>query len=92
MGVDFSHIPFADDALYNLNGYYVFGTDQFIDGSDASIANLHDPVFFGASLPAVNDSVPSQHLALFVQDSWRPGGERLRRSRAALGQAVRLVQ
>ncbi len=74
MGVDFSHIPFSDDALYNLNGYYVFGTDQFIDGSDASIAALHDPVFFGASLPAVNDSVPSQHLAFFVQDSWRPGG------------------
>ena len=70
-GVDFSHIPFADDALYNLNGYYVFGTDQFIDGSDASIANLRDPVFFGASLPAVNTSVPTQHLALFVQDSWR---------------------
>ena len=72
-GFDFSHIPFADDALYNLNGYYVFGTDQFIDGSDASIANLHDPVFFGASLPATNTSVPSQHLAFFVQDSWRVG-------------------
>jgi Carboxypeptidase regulatory-like domain len=70
LGMDFSHIPFADDALYNLNGYYVFGTDQFIDGSPESIANLKDPVFFGASLPAVNTSVPTQHLALFVQDSW----------------------
>jgi hypothetical protein len=71
LGVDFSHIPFADDALYNLNGYYVFGTDQFLDGSPQSIANLKNPTFFGASLPAVNSSLPTQHLALFIQDNWR---------------------
>lgn len=71
-GVDFSHIPFADDALYNLNGYYVFGTDQFIDGSPQSIANLKNPTFFGASVPAQNSSLPTQHLALFVQDTWKP--------------------
>jgi hypothetical protein len=73
LGVDFSHIPFADDALYNLNGYYVFGTDQFMDGSPQAIANLKNPTFFGASVPALNSSLPTQHLALFVQDSWRPG-------------------
>jgi Carboxypeptidase regulatory-like domain/TonB dependent receptor len=72
VGVDFSDIPFADDALYNLNGYYVFGTDQFLDGSAQSIANLKNPVFFGASVPAQNSSLPTQHLALFVQDTWRP--------------------
>jgi Carboxypeptidase regulatory-like domain len=72
LGVDFSHIPFADDALYNLNGYYVFGTDQFLDGSPQSIANLKNPSFFGASVPAVNSSLPTQHLALFIQDTWRP--------------------
>lgn len=72
LGLDFSHIPFADDALYNLNGYYVFGTDQFLDGSPQSIANLKNPTFFGASLPAVNSSLPTQHLALFIQDNWRP--------------------
>jgi len=72
LGVDFSHIPFADDALYNLNGYYVFGTDQFLDGSPQSIANLKNPVFFGAAVPAVNSSLPTQHLALFIQDTWRP--------------------
>ena len=69
MGVDFSHIPFADDALYNLNGYYVFGNDQFLDGSPESIANLKNPTFFGASVPALNSSLPTQHLALFVQDT-----------------------
>lgn len=72
LGVDFSHIPFADDALYNLNGYYVFGTDQFLDGSPQSIAALKTPVFFGASVPAVNSSLPTQHLALFIQDTWKP--------------------
>ena len=73
LGMDFSHIPFADDALYNLNGYYVFGTDQLIDPNNpATIANLKSPTFFGASLPAVNSSLPTQHLALFVQDTWRP--------------------
>jgi hypothetical protein len=71
LGLDFSHVPFADDALYNLNGYYVFGTDQFLDGSSQSIANLKNPTFFGASLPAVNSSLPTQHLALFIQDNWR---------------------
>jgi hypothetical protein len=72
LGVDFSRIPFADDALYNLNGYYVFGTDQFLDGSAQSIANLKNPVFFGASVPAVNSALLTQHLALFVQDTWKP--------------------
>jgi hypothetical protein len=75
LGVDFSHIPFADDALYNLNGFYVFGADQFVDGSKASIDNLKNPSFFGASVPAVNTSVPTQHLAWFVQDTWRPGSK-----------------
>ena len=72
MGVDFSHIPFADDALYNLNGYYVFGTDQFLDGSARSIADLKNPTFFGASVPALNSSLLTRHLAVFVQDTWRP--------------------
>jgi hypothetical protein len=71
LGGDFSHIPFADDALYNLNGYYQFPTDQFLDGSEQSIANLKNPSFFGASVPAVNSSLPTQHLALFIQDTWR---------------------
>ena len=31
MGVDFSHIPFADDSQVNLNGTYQFGTDQYFD-------------------------------------------------------------
>ena len=72
LGVDFSHIPFSDDALYELNGFYVFGTDQFLDGSPQSIANLKNPVFFGASVPAQNSSLPTQHLALFIQDTWKP--------------------
>jgi hypothetical protein len=71
MGVDFNYIPFADDALYNLNGYYVFGADQFMDGSQQAIANLKNPTFFGASVPAVNSSLPTQSLALFVQDTWK---------------------
>ncbi len=71
-GIDFSYIPFADDSLYGLNGYYVFGTDQFLDGSSQSIANLKNPTFFGASVPAVNSSLPTKHLALFFQDTWRP--------------------
>jgi hypothetical protein len=72
LGVDFSRIPFADDALYNLNGYYSFGTDQFMDGSPQAIANLKNPTFFGASVPALNSSLPTEHLALFVQDTWKP--------------------
>ena len=54
----------------------MFSTDQFVDGSSQSIANLKNPTFFGASVPAVNSSLPTQHLALFVQDTWGHAADR----------------
>jgi hypothetical protein len=72
-GVDFSHIPFVDDAVYNLNGTYTFAQDQLVNPNDPStIARLHNPVLFTAALPPINNSIPTKHLALFVQDDWRP--------------------
>jgi outer membrane receptor protein involved in Fe transport len=72
-GVDFSHIPFADDTLINIPGTYTFAADQFFNPNDpASLANLRTPISFTAAIPAVYTEVPTQHLAWYVQDDWKP--------------------
>lgn len=71
-GIDFSHIPFTDDTVYNGNGSFVFGSDQYFNPDDpASLANLHDPLVFFALIPPINTSVPVQHLSGFIQDDWK---------------------
>jgi hypothetical protein len=72
-GFDFSHIPFADDTLINIPGTYTFATDQRFDPNDpTSLANLRNPISFTASIPAIYTEVPTQHLAMYVQDDWKP--------------------
>jgi len=74
-GIDFSYIPFTDDAVYNLNGTYTFAQDQPFNPNDpASVAGLTNPLLFTAALPPVNNSIPTKHFAAFVQDEWRPRG------------------
>src|SRR5581483_7410935 len=72
-GVDFSHIPFADDSQVNLNGTYQFATDQFFDPNNAaSIAALKNPILFTETAPANYVPMPSQYFGAFIQDDWRP--------------------
>ena len=71
-GVDASYISFIDDAASNVNGTYVFAQDQFFNPNDPrTIANLKNPVLFVATVPPVNNSIPTTHFATFVQDDWR---------------------
>lgn len=71
-GADVSYISFIDDAAYNVNGVFVFAQDQFLNPSDPiSIANLKNPAYFAATVPPVNTSIPTTHIATFVQDDWR---------------------
>jgi outer membrane receptor protein involved in Fe transport len=71
-GVDYSYIPFVDDAVYNLNGTYTFAQDQLLNPNvPGTIANLKNPVLFTAALPPINNSIPTKHFATFVQDDWR---------------------
>lgn len=73
VGVDFSHIPFADDSQVNLNGTYQFGSDQSFNPNDAaSIANLRAPILFTMTTPASYVAMPSQYFGAFIQDDWRP--------------------
>jgi outer membrane receptor protein involved in Fe transport len=75
-GVDFSHIPFADDSQVNLKGTYTFGADQYFNPNDpASIANLKNPILFTMTLPPAYVDQPTQHVAFFVQDDWRPSAK-----------------
>lgn len=73
LGIDFSHIPFSDDTLINIPGTYQFATDQlFNPGDPATIANLRNPITFTMSIPPSFTEVPTQHLAWFIQDDWKP--------------------
>ena len=73
VGIDFSHIPFADDSQVNLNGTYQFGNDQSFNPDDAtSIASLRAPILFTMTTPASYVPMPSQYLGIFIQDDWRP--------------------
>jgi outer membrane receptor protein involved in Fe transport len=72
-GFDFSYIPFIDDAVYNLNGTYTFAQDQPLNPNvPSTIANLKNPVLFTASVPPINNSIPTKHFAAYIQDEWRP--------------------
>jgi Carboxypeptidase regulatory-like domain len=71
-GVDFSQIPFKDDSPGNLGGTYTFSADQFFNPNDpASVANLKNPILYTQQDIPVNDSVPTKHLAGFIQDDWK---------------------
>jgi len=73
IGLDFSHVPFADDSQVNLNGTYQFGSDQHFNPTDAaSIRNLQGAILFTMTYPPAFTSVPTQHLGLFIQDDWKP--------------------
>jgi outer membrane receptor protein involved in Fe transport len=72
-GFDYSYITFADDSQVNLNGTYQFGTDQYFDPNDpTNVANLKNPILFTMATPPYYVPLPTHHVALFVQDDWRP--------------------
>jgi hypothetical protein len=72
LGVDFSHLPYAEERTGNLQGTYTFAQDQIFNPNDpASLADLHGAITFTASLPPVSTIKPTQYLASFVQDEWK---------------------
>ena len=71
-GFDVNYIPFIDARASNVQGLYVFGTDQLFNPNDpVTIAALTDPILFEASLPPVVNSVPTWELGFFGMDDWR---------------------
>jgi len=64
--------PIRDDALYNLNGYYVSRPTNSWTAVPKSIANLKNPSFLRRVGSGGQLQPPTQHLAWFIQDTWRP--------------------
>src|SRR5215472_12005788 len=71
-GLDYSHIPFADDTVINYQGSWTFATDQPFNPKDpATIANLTKPTQFTAAIPGQTTSVPVSQYGVYAQDDWR---------------------
>jgi hypothetical protein len=73
-GFDYSYIPFADDQVTNYQGTWTFATDQVFNPKDpATIAALHNPTQFTASIPGLYTSVPTSQYGAYIQDDWKIG-------------------
>ena len=71
-GFDYSHVPFADDAVTNYAGTWSFSTDQVFNPKDpTTIANLKNPTQFTAAVPPQYTSVPISQYSAYLQDDWR---------------------
>jgi hypothetical protein len=59
-----------EEQAHNM-GTWIFGADQFFDGSAAAIANLRNPTQFTASFPPLSRDLKNHWLQGYVQDEWR---------------------
>jgi carboxypeptidase family protein len=60
-----------EEQACNCLGTWVFGEDQFFDGSTAAIANLRRPIQFTASFPPLLRELENHWIQWYVQDQWR---------------------
>jgi hypothetical protein len=63
---------FSPEEQSNNLGTWVFDTDQFFDGTAASMANLRNPIQFTASFPPLPRNLENHWIQAYVQDEWRP--------------------
>ncbi|MGH9254931.1 MAG: TonB-dependent receptor, partial [Vicinamibacterales bacterium] len=59
-----------EESAHNI-ATWTFGTDQFFDGSAASIRNLRNPIQFTASFPPLPRHLRADWIHTYVQDEWR---------------------
>lgn len=59
-----------EEAPHNI-GTWTFGTDQFFDGTPASIRNLRNPTQFTASFPPLPRHLRADWIQTYVQDEWK---------------------
>ena len=59
-----------EESAHNV-GTWTFGTDQFFDGTPASIARLTNPIQFTASFPPLPRHLRADWIQTYVQDEWR---------------------
>jgi hypothetical protein len=59
-----------EESAHNI-ATWTFGTDQFFDGTPASIAALRNPIQFTASFPPLPRHLRADWIQIYVQDEWR---------------------
>jgi hypothetical protein len=70
-GAEFARYISPEDVISNL-GTWTFTTDQFFDGTAASIAALRNPTTFTASFPNVVRELKNYWINGYGQDEWKP--------------------
>jgi hypothetical protein len=71
-GFAYLKIHAQDDVAAMGLGTWTFSTDQFLDGTAASIANLKNPIQFTNTLPGVVRDFHPTWTSVYVQDQWKP--------------------
>jgi hypothetical protein len=59
-----------EESAHNI-GTWTFATDQFFDGTPASIARLTNPIQFTASFPPLPRFLRADWIQAYVQEEWR---------------------
>ncbi len=70
-GAEYAQYVSPEDVISNL-GTWTFSTDQFFDGTAASIAALRNPTTFTASFPNVVRELKNYWINGYGQDEWKP--------------------
>src|ERR1043166_3722866 len=70
-GAEFARYVSPEDVISNL-GTWTFSTDQFFDGTPASIAALRNPTTYTASFPNVVRELQNTWINGYGQDEWKP--------------------
>ena len=74
-GIDFSRVPFEDDAPNGYAGQYTFAHDHYFNPSDpaslAALAASGDATVFTATRPPIDTKDPTSELGFYFQDDWK---------------------
>jgi hypothetical protein len=74
-GVDYSQVPFADDAPAGYAGTFTFAHDHPFNPKDpaslAALAASNDVTQFTATIPPIYTSETTKQLGLYIMDEWR---------------------
>lgn len=74
-GMDYSQIPFADDAPAGYAGTFTFAHDHLFNPKDpaslAALAASNDVTQFTATVPPIYTSETTKQLGLYIMDEWR---------------------
>ena len=71
-GGSYNQFRSIEEQLGNPLGQWEFATDQYFDGTPASIANLRNAVLFSATFPPIPRPLQADWFQFYVHNEWRP--------------------